>query len=325
MKRRINSLLLVLTAFIWGVAFVAQSKGGDSIGPLTFASIRFLMAPLVLLPVILIGDAKRKKHPVPPVPAADGSLPETDPVKARRIWIKGGVLCGALLILASILQQLGINLGTPVGKAGFLTACYIVFVPLLGILFRRKCPWTVLIATGMTLVGLYLLCLGGGSFDLQLSDGLLILCAVTFALQIIVIDRYAPRLTEADTIKLSAVQFLTAGVLGLIPMFIFEVFLPEGGIAAWASNFGSLDAWIPLLYAGILSSAVGYTLQCVGQRGVNPTVASLLMSLESVFAVLAGWMLLHERLSAREFIGCAVVFAAVVLAQIPAPKLKKKK
>ena len=291
-----SSMLLMLTALIWGVAFVAQSEGSNYMGSGTFIGIRFLMATLVLLPFIRFSSRK--------------SSHRTAPGERRALW-RAGVICGFWLFVASFVQQQGIALGTGAGKAGFITATYIVIVPVFNwLLFRKRTGAAVWIGVAIALVGLYLLCITGG-LSLLKSDFLVMLCALTFSFQILAVDRFSPRF---DTLKLAAIQFLVCGVLGvavMIPMDIVPV-----GFAAWAAPLASWSAWIPLLYAGMLSSAVGYTLQIAGQKNVNPAVASLLLSLESVFAVLAGWLLLHQRLTLREAIGAALVFAAVLIAQL---------
>lgn len=301
-----NSFLLVLTAFIWGVAFVAQSEGGTAVGPYSFNCIRSLVGSAFLLPVICFLDKT--------------GLSKNRPVtrQDRKTLIIGGVSCGTALCIASNLQQLGIYLGTPVGKAGFLTACYVVVVPILGIFFKRKCTWNIWIGVFLTLIGLYLLCMSG-SFRLQFSDTLLIICSVCFSIQIMLIDHFTPMV---DGVRMSCIQFLTCGCLSTIPMFFIDMKHSIAGIINWAPVLTTWDAWLPILYAGCLSSGVAYTLQIIGQKGVHPTVASLLMSLESVFSVLAGWLLLNQYLGSRELAGCALIFAAIILAQIPVKSRK---
>ena len=300
-KQKRNSCLLVLTAFIWGVAFVAQSEGGDAVGPFTFNCIRCLIGSLVLIPAIAALDRM--------------GLTSRKPVtkEEKRILLTGGISCGVILCIASNLQQIGIYLGAPAGKAGFLTACYILLVPILGLFFKKKCGWNVWTGVLITLVELYLLCMKG-SFSLQLSDALLLLCALAFSMHIMTIDHFSPLV---DGVRMSCIQFMTAGILSAIPMFLYDMRHSLSGIKAWAPALFTADAWIPILYAGVMSCGVAYTLQIIGQQGVNPTVASLLMSLESVFSVLAGWVLLGEKLAARELVGCVLIFCAVVLAQIP--------
>ena len=296
---RRNSFLLVLTAFIWGIAFVAQSTGGNAVGPYTFNCIRSVIGGTVLLPVIRLSDRlhwSRKK----PVSRED-----------RRILLAGGVACGIALSIASNLQQLGIYMGSPVGKAGFLTACYMLLVPILGLFLKKKCSWNIWLGIAIAVTGLYLLCIQG-SFSILFSDLLLLLCALSFAVQILIIDHYADRV---DGVRMSCIQFFVSGTISAIPMFFVDMGRSASEIAEWSSALADPSAWIPILYAGILSCGVAYTLQIIGQRGMNPTVASLLMSLESVFSVLAGWILLKEALSGREILGCILIFIAVVLAQ----------
>ena len=291
-----NSLLLTLTAAIWGVAFVAQSEGSNYMGSCTFTGLRFLMGAAALWPVIAIGDRKRSAAP------------------RRSLW-RAGILCGTLLCVASLLQQKGIELGTGAGKAGFITAMYIVLVPILNLLvFRKRTGVALWVSVAIALVGLYLLCINE-SLSVRLSDLLVLLCAVAFSFQILAVDRFSPLY---DAVKLAAIQFLTCGVLASVLM-VFRDIVPVG-LSTWAAPFASWSAWIPLLYAAILSSAVGYTLQIVGQKGLNPTLASLLMSLESLFAVLAGWLILHQRLTSRELLGAALIFLAVIIAQLPSTK-----
>lgn len=296
-----NSLLLVLTALIWGIAFVAQSAGGDAVGAYTFNCIRSIIGSIVLIPVIFFLDKLNLSH-----------KPETKAQK-KTLWI-GGICCGICLCLASNLQQLGITLGTPAGKAGFLTACYIILVPIVSLFLKKKCTWNVWIGVLLTVIGLYLLCMSG-SFSLQFSDILLLLCALGFCFHILVIDHFSPLV---DGVRMSCIQFLVSGLLSGIPMLFTE--LIPSGLSQWLMQLNTLDAWIPILYAGICSCGIAYTLQIIGQQGVNPTIASLLMSLESVFSVLAGWIILHEALSLRELAGCLLIFIAIMLAQIPVKK-----
>ena len=296
--RRRNSFLLVLAAFIWGIAFVAQSTGGDAVGPYTFNCIRSIIGGLVLVPVIRLSDRlqwSRKK----PISRED-----------RRILLTGGIACGIALSIASNLQQVGITMGSPVGKAGFITACYMLIVPILGLFLKKKCGWNVRLGIVIAIVGLYLLCIQG-SFSIQFSDFLLLLCALSFAVQILIVDHYADRV---DGVRMACIEFLVCGIVSGVPMLFVDIG-SISGISEWASAFADPYAWIPILYAGALSCGVAYTLQIIGQRGMNPTVASLLMSLESVFSVLAGWILLNEALSGREIFGCILIFIAVVLAQ----------
>lgn len=296
-----NSFLLIITAFIWGTAFVAQREGGNAVGPYTFNCIRSIIGALVLIPVIFLldklGMTKKK----------------TKTREDKKTLFFGGTACGVALCLASNIQQLGLYFGTPAGKAGFLTACYILLVPILGLFLKKKCGWNIWAGVAITLIGLYFLCMNG-SMSLQFSDTLLMLCAVIFAIHILVIDHFTPLV---DGVRMSCIQFFVCGILTAIPMFLSDMNHSLSGIRTWASALSSLDAWIPILYAGIFSCGVAYTLQIVGQEGLNPTVASLIMSLESVFSVIAGWILLGETLGLREQIGCAMIFIAIILAQLP--------
>ena len=299
LKRR-NSFLLILAAFIWGIAFVAQSTGGDAVGPYTFNCIRSVIGSLVLLPVIKLSDRLHWSHKRP---------------VSRQDWrtlLTGGVACGMALSVASNLQQVGIYMGSPVGKAGFLTACYMLLVPVFGIFLKKKCSWNVWLGIVIAMVGLFLLCMQG-SLSIQFSDFLLLLCALAFAVQILIIDHYVDMV---DGVRLACIQFLVCGITSAIPMIFVDMGLSVSEITEWASAFTAPYTWIPILYAGVLSCGVAYTLQIIGQRGLNPTVASLLMSLESVFSALAGWILLKETLSGREILGCILIFSAVVLAQL---------
>lgn len=295
-----NSILLVITALIWGIAFVAQSEGGDAVGPFTFNGIRSFVGSAVLLPVIALLDKLK----------LTSRKPKTK--EDRRLLWTGGICCGVVLFLASSFQQMGIYMGTAAGKAGFLTACYILLVPVLGIFLKKKCGFKVWIGIGLTLVGLYLLCMSG-SMQFQLSDLLLLICALLFAVQILAVDHFSPLV---DGVRMSCIQFLVCGLLSVIPMLCTETF-GVGGAAAWLANLSTSAAWIAILYAGVFSCGVGYTLQIVGQDGLNPTVASLIMSLESVFSVIAGWLILDQRLGLRELWGCVLIFAAIILAQLP--------
>lgn len=290
-----NSLLLVLTAFIWGAAFVAQSEAGDTIGSFSFNFSRMLIGGVVLWPVIAFLD---KKDP--------SRKPATK--EAKRLQLIGGVACGVILYVAGNLQQVGIAMGCSAGKAGFLTACYIILVPIAGLFFHKKCGWNIWIGVVLTLVGLYLLCMTE-RLTFELCDILVILCAFSYTAHILVVDHFSPLV---DGVRMSQMQFFVAGLLSGITM----IFTDMPSVNAWAMQFSSLDAWIPILYAGVLSCGVAYTLQIVAQNGLNPTVASLLMSLESVFAVLTAWVIQGSVLSIRELIGCAFIFVAIVLAQV---------
>lgn len=289
-----NSLLLLLTATIWGVAFVAQSVSMDYIGGFTFNAIRNIIGAITLVPVILIFNKQD--------PAADQS--PADRQKARKTLITGGICCGILLCLASNFQQFGIKY-TTVGKAGFITACYIIIVPIIGIFLKKKCSPFIWIAVLLSLGGLYLLCISPGEgFSIGKGDTLVLICAVLFSFHILTVDHFSPLV---DGVKMSCIQFLVCGILSGIPALIFEN----------PNITNILQAWMPILYAGILSCGVAYTLQIVGQKGMNPTVASLIMSLESCISVIAGWLILGQNLSSREIFGCVLMFVAIMLAQLP--------
>ena len=297
MKTKVrNSCLLFLTACIWGSSFVAQSVGMDYIGPYTFNCLRFLIGSLVLLPVIFFSQHRKK----------DQKDSSKDRMLQKKEMLCGGIVCGVVLCIASTLQQIGI-IYTTAGKAGFLTAMYIVLVPVLGLFLKRKAGLQLWISVGLALIGLYLLCMKG-TFSLNGGDVLLILCAVGFSVHIMVVDYFSPKL---DGTILSCIQFLVAGLISGIGMLLSEQF--EWHMVLLAAK--------PILYSGVLSCGVGYTLQVIAQKGLNPTIASLLMSLESVVSVIAGFLVLHEVLSGRELLGCVFMFAAVILAQIPVKQL----
>ncbi|MCI9663371.1 MAG: DMT family transporter [Lachnospiraceae bacterium] len=286
-----SSLMLFLAAFIWGTAFVAQSVGMDYLGPLSFNGARFLMGSAVLLPVIVFNRTR--------------GIKEGKPVSGWKDTVAGGVCCGLVLCAAALLQQYGI-LYTTVGKAGFITTLYIILVPFFGIFLKKKIPGKVWAGAAIAAFGMYLLCMSE-SLSLGRGDTLVFLCAVLFSVHILVIDYFSPK---ADGVELSCIQFLTAGVIGSILAFVFE--RPDAG--------AFLKGIVPLAYAGILSSGVAYTLQVVGQRDMDPTIASLILSLESVVSMLAGWVILGQALTGRELTGCGLVFGAVILVQLPGKK-----
>lgn len=290
-----NGLLLLLTATIWGVAFVAQSIGMDYVGPFTFNAIRSIIGGLVLIPVIfLLSRLDRGK--------AAGGAEKTNESGRTLLW--GGISCGVMLCLASNFQQFGVKY-TTVGKAGFITACYIVIVPIFGLFLKKACSPAVWGAVVLAVAGLYLLCMEGDRFSVSRGDFLVFICAVLFSLHILVIDYFSPM---TDGVKLSCIQFFVCGILSAIAMALFEH-------PVWSDI---LSAWGPILYAGVMSCGVAYTLQVIGQKGMNPTLSSLILSLESSISVLAGWLILGQRLSARQFFGCVVMFGAILLAQVPA-------
>lgn len=297
-----SNILLLITAAIWGSAFVAQKSGMDYIEPFTYNGIRTFIGGLVLIPVIMLLSKGKKEAP---------ALTAEEKKKSDKLLLIGGICCGAVLFVASMLQQFGV-MYTTAGKAGFITTLYVVMVPIVSIFIGKKVRAIMWLCVAMGAGGLYLLCMTDASFKLSQGDTLVLLCAVGFTAHILVIDYFSPKV---DGVKLSCIQFLFAGTLGIICMFIFE----EPKLDA------ILQCWLPILYAGVLSSGVGYTLQIVAQRHAEPTVASLLMSLESVFAVIAGAILLHETMSVRELSGCAVIFAAVIIAQLPSKEERMEK
>ena len=260
-----SNLLLFLTAVIWGVAFVAQSAGMEYVGPFTFNAVRSVIGGIVLIPCIFIlnrGKQNRQRSR-----------------QGRRDLIRGGICCGIFLAAASSFQQFGIQ-HTSVGKAGFITALYILLVPLLGLLFGKRVSRRVWIAVAIAVLGMYLLCVNEG-FSIAFGDLLVMVCALLFAVHILVVDYFSPR---ADGVQLSCIQFFTCGLICAVGMFLFEK----------PSFQQILTAWMPVLYAGVMSCGVAYTFQIIGQRDTDPTVASLILSLESVVSVLAGWLLLHQ-------------------------------
>ena len=290
----------ILAAFIWGTAFVAQDLCADSIGAFAFNATRYFIAVLALLVVILISDKLKKNKPT--------LTAQEKKAANKQLWL-GGLCCGAALAIASNFQQAGLVAGTDAGKAGFITALYVVLVPVFGLFFKRKVSLPTWIAVVLSVVALYLLCIKG-SFSLAPGDLLVLVCAVCFAVHILVIDHFT---AYCDGVKLSCLQFLFAGIISTICMFIFE----DVDFAA------ILSCALPLLYVGIFSCGVGYTLQILAQKDSNPTVVTILLSLESVFAVIAGAIILKQQMTVREYIGCAIMFAAVILAQIQFPARQK--
>ena len=310
--------MLVLTAFIWGSSFVAQSVGVDYIGPYTFNSVRCFLGGLILIPVIVFFESQKRRNnelvrladKAECDSASDGKVREQvqdvscekKGKKEQKTLLIGGLCCGLALAVASALQTVGI-VYTTAGKAGFVTALYILIVPVMGLFLGRKAGVKTWIGVALALVGMYCLCITEG-FAIGYGDFLVFLCAIVYAIHILVIDYFSPKV---DGVKMSCIQFFVSGLVCAIPMFLFEQ----------PSVSGILAAWLPLAYAGFLSCGVAYTLQIVAQKHTDPTVACLIMSLESVFAVLSGWLVLNERLTLKEGFGCALVFAAIILAQLP--------
>ena len=288
MKQRLNGIFCLLIAtVIWGSAFIAQSVGMDYIGPFTFQAVRSTLAVLFLLPMIFLFDKDKKAY----------FRNWADP----GLW-KTGLVCGIALFVAGGFQQIGLQY-TSAGKAGFITTMYIVMVPLLGIFLRERVSLAAWISVGLAVAGLYLLSCVGVS-QVNKGDILLLGCALGFAVQITLVDRMAKSL---DGLRVNCIQVIVTAVLSAIAMVLVET-------PIWQNI---LDCWLPLCYAGILSMGVAFSLQIIGQKHLEPTPASLIMSLESAFALLFGWLLLNERLSAPELWGCVLVFIAVILSQLP--------
>ena len=285
-KKMKANLLLFIADFIWGTAFVAQKSGG-AIGSFTFNGIRTFIGGLVLLPLVI------RNH-------KDKSLP-----LFTKEELTGGIVCGFFLFVAASLQQFGLAY-TTAGKAAFITTLYVVFCPILSlIVHKKKTRPLVWLCVVLDVIGLYLLCMTDASFSIQIGDTLVILCAVAFAGQMVAVDNFIDRI---DGIKLSCIQFLFSGLLGIICMFIFE-----GPVSV--SNI--MTAWFPILYAGVISCGIAYTFQVLGQKEATPTIAALILCLESVFGVLAGAVILGETMTMREIFGCIIMFAAVVISNLP--------
>jgi drug/metabolite transporter (DMT)-like permease len=289
-------LMLLTTALIWGTAFVAQRSGMDFVGPFTFNGIRFLIGALVMIPVIVIMDKLAQKNQ----PAIPMSVEEKKK-ELKFLWT-GGFFCGLALLAGTGLQQMGL-VYTSAGKTGFITALYIVIVPVIGVFLGRKVRMLLWVSVALGVVGLYLLSINEG-FSINIGDFLVFLCAFGFAAHILVVDHFS---SKTNAIKLSAVQFFVCGILSLVIMAFVEH--PQLEFI--------LDAAFPLLYTGIMSCCVAYTFQVVAQKDIGPTVASLLLSMESVFAVIFGMLLLNEQMLPKEIIGCVIMFAAIILAQLP--------
>lgn len=297
-----NSFLLFLTACIWGLAFVSQSKGMEYMDPFTFNGVRSLIGAVTLL--VFIGIRSK---------VTGSRVAKED----RKQTLLAGISCGVILTIASTLQQFGIA-HTTVGKAGFITTLYIIFVPMAGVLFGKRVSKVVWLAAFMAAVGMYLLCMSE-SLTIGMGDVLVFLCAIFFTAHIMVIDYFSPK---TDGVVVSCIQFLVCGIICTVCAFIW-------GSPAWSQLSSGAGA---LLYAGVMSCGVAYTLQIVGQKGVNPTVAALLLSLESVVATVAGviayrlgFLGTDQSMTFPQVIGCVVVFAAVVLVQLPQEWFEKKK
>ena len=316
-KQMLGNLLLLLTAMIWGTAFVFQRVGMDSIEPVTFNAARMALAA-VIVGTLAYGLRQRKNKEVSRRGVSETALPEaietvTSETEAsavqRRHSLTGGIYCGLFLTAGSIFQQMGV-VYTTAGKAGFITAMYMLLVPILNyVLFKKKNTWLVWFAVLFGVGGMYLLCVKEG-FSLARGDILVCICALMFSGHILCCDYFVKL---ASPLELAAIQFATAAVVSAAVALFIET-------PSWA---GIVSAAIPILYCGVVSGGIGYTLQIVAQKFTDPAIASLLMSLESVFAVIAGAVLLGEQMSSRELLGCAVMFAATILVQIPLPGERK--
>ena len=312
--------LLLIGSFIWGTTFVAQSMGTNHLDAFSFNCVRNFIGVFALIPVLLwqVCTKKEDMNDVqndsscknPPIHHKKATFLQELRTVFTRDLIVGGIICGTALCLASNFQQMGIESST-VGKSAFITTLYIVLVPLLGLFFKKRLPLQIWCGVILAMIGLYLLCMKNEAFVLELGDIYLLLCAFFFTIQITAVDYFAPKV---NCIALSMMQFLVTAILSGICMLFNE-------LPTWENILGAM---IPLLYAGVLSSGVAYTFQIIGQKHLAPAVASLIMSLESVFATLAGWVVLHEILSTKELIGCGLVFAAVILTQLPIPTKSSK-
>ncbi|MBO4395248.1 MAG: DMT family transporter [Eubacterium sp.] len=286
----LHSMLLLLAAAIWGSAFVAQSVGMEHIGPFTFSAVRNTVGFIVLIPISLWS---RRLFPENSRGHRFGLSKQT---------VIGGIICGVVLCASSNFQQCGM-VYTTVGKSGFITALYVVFVPVFGLFLKKKTTWRTWVSVVLAVVGLYLLCMTGNDMTLNFGDGLMLVCAMLFAVHILTVDHF---IDGADAVSMSCIQFGVTALISTALMFIFE----EPEISAITMS------WLPILYAGILSSGVAFTLQIITQRRLSPVVAALIMSMESVFSVLSGWIVLGETLNTRETIGCVLMFSAIILSQL---------
>ena len=288
----------MLGTFIWGMAFIAQSVGMETIGPFTFQVIRCMLGVIFLFLVTFFFDWKI------------GMRASLQKWKNKKLWISG-IICGTALFAATSLQQVGLVYTAP-GKAGFLTAMYIVLVPVLGIFVHRKPGINAVVSVLLALVGLYLLSFTDMG-SINIGDILLTGCALAFAVQILLIDRFAP---DLDGLRLNCVQSLVVSLLSVPCIFLNRETVGLQTV---------LDCWLPLCFAGIFSMGVAYSMQIIGQKRLDPTAASLIMSLESVFAALGGWLILHNTMTPSELTGCTLVFAGVIVSQVPVHKLLARK
>ena len=300
-----HTILPLLAAFIWGTAFVSQVQGSERLDAFSFNMARSVVAAVFLFLVALGVRLWQKQNAL-----KKGTYREKTPEEkkaSRKALLVSGLICGTMLTVAANLQQAGLAL-SGAGKSGFITTLYVVLVPLLGVFLKKRVPARVWVSVVLAVTGLYLLSIKPGAFSVSRGDFFLILCALAFAFQIMTIDHYSELV---NGIELSCAQFIVVSIESAVLVLLFS----DVSLSDFTAVLG------PILYAGILSSGVAYTLQIIAQKGANPTLVSLLMSLESVFAVLSGALVLHERLTGREYLGCAIMFAAVVLSQIPIEKM----
>ena len=306
----------MLTSFIWGSAFVAQSSGMDYVGPYTYNMARNVLAFLFLIPVIYVIGKKKwvtdnAGSGTGIDDAASGEANWKSILLPDRTTLVGGIYCGLVMAVASSLQQIGITM-TTAGKAGFITALYIILVPLMGVFIGKKIPRIIWFCVVLAMAGFYLLCVKEG-FSISKGDILVLFCSVGFSVHIMTIDHFTSK--GVDGVKMACIQFAVAAIVMTPVMFALEN----------PSVNGLLSAWMTIAYAGILSSGVGFTLQIVAQKDTDPTTATLIMSLESVFAAVSGCLFLNEVLLPKEILGCILVFVAVILAQVPLPVKSKEK
>lgn len=296
-----SNLLLLMTAIIWGSAFIAQSKGADVIGPFTFNTVRYALAVVALLPVIYIFSRKRNSENT-----VDQDIPKANGTKTLII---GGIATGIALFTASSLQQYAMAF-TTAAKAGFITTLYVILVPIVGIFLKKKIRPIIWFCALLAVIGLYLLSIKPGTFSISQGDFFVLLCALAFTGHILIIDYFSPK---TDGVKLSCIQFAVVSIASFVAMMMTETFVLSE----------VLDAIIPLLYTGVLSSSVGYTCQIIAQKKADPVISSLILSLESVFAAIFGALILHESMSGREITGCAIMFVAIIIAQLPEKKNRR--
>ncbi|MEE8827126.1 MAG: DMT family transporter [Eubacteriales bacterium] len=298
----IHALILLTAAVIWGFAFVSQSIGADYVGPFTFLAGRCWIAVAFLIPVVAIADRVRERRQDAAVSAVSTGRPVT--AAQRRMLLTAGVVCGIFLFAASAAQQIGIGM-TTTAKAGFITALYVILVPIVSLFLGHRSSPKIWVSVALGVTGLYFLCMKGGLTGLNRGDLILMLCALLYAFQILVVNHYLPMV---DGLRLSLIQTLIEGILSTVFMLMLET-----------NTAAALKAALPaILFAGIMSSGVAYTFQIIGQKGLKPAVASLLMCLESVFAAIGGWLFQGQVLTGRELLGCILMFSGTVLSLLPA-------